>query len=678
MHGLTIRTRMLVVFALIAATQAVVAVIGLDGFRLSNHDLAEVYQDRLVPVSLLARIDDLMHTSIEQLTIVVISRPGPQNVLKYTNAVEANLAAIDGLANDYARHVADGAGRNLFSDWTARRGELVDKAIKPAIVDLKVQGFDDAEDVILGVAVKKFAAVQQAFDAIVASELKDADRTHDAADRRYGLIRNVTIGSVAFSLSLCALISLYVTRSITGPLAAMTATMKRLADSDLEVTIPAVGRKDEVGQMAQAMLVFRQNAQEARVVQAVQEQEKDHALRARRQAAMDRHTQDFGTSAAGAMASLVRSAEEMRKTAAEMRTAAHQTRASAARAAEGSATSTSNLSAVAAASEEMSNSINVISRQVSRATQAVAEAVARASTTDAKVGGMTEAANRVGDVARLITDIAGRTNLLALNATIEAARAGQAGKGFAVVANEVKALASQTAKATEDISAQIAAIRSTTGEAVTAVRAVSAAIGEVSEVATAIAAAVEVQAAATRGITASVKMVTAATHESTRAVQEVSAISEGTDAAAGMVMAGANEVGYNAETMRNEVTQFLRAMASGDEADRRRYERIPGRGMQAAMRVRGHAEQVVMIADIARGGASLHCAWRGDAGTEAQVTLPGATHPVMARVVRADGGLLALAFHQDAATLHLVDQAIDHITAGPGATAPHAALQRAG
>ena len=153
----------------------------------------------------------------------------------------------------------------------------------------------------------------------------------------------------------------------------------------------------------------------------------------------------------------------------------------------------------------MSASINEISQQVSRATQAVAEAVGCAATTDAKVGSMAAAADRVGDVARLITDIAGRTNLLALNATIEAARAGEAGKGFAVVANEVKALATQTAKATEEISTQIAAIRAATGEAVTAVRAVGAAIGEVSEVATAIAAAVEEQAAATRDIAASVQ-----------------------------------------------------------------------------------------------------------------------------------------------------------------------------
>jgi methyl-accepting chemotaxis protein len=476
--------------------------------------------------------------------------------------------------------------------------------------------------------------------------------------------------AVLLSLALSTLLSQLISRPIVG----MTAVMRRLAGGDLTAEIPAADRKDEVGAMAQAMQVFRENAREAHDLQ--DKVDRDHALNARNQAAMARHTQEFGTSVAGVMGSLARSAETMRKTAAEMTEAAHQTRASAARAADGAATSTSNLAAVAAASEEMSASINEISQQVSRATQAVAQAVACASTTDAKVGGMAAAADRVSDVARLITDIAGRTNLLALNATIEAARAGEAGKGFAVVANEVKALATQTAEATEEIATQITAIRSATGEAVTAVRAVSAAIGEVSEVATAIAAAVEQQAAATREIAATVQTVTDATHDSTRAVHEVSAISENTDAASGMVLTGADEVAHDAETMRDEVTQFLRAMASDDDTDRRRYERIQGGGTQAVLRARGLAEQLVAIVDISRGGISVRCDWQPEAGTDVRITLPGASEPVGVRVVRSQGGLLALAFRQDEATVRHIDQALDHIGRANG-VAPSRELRSA-
>jgi methyl-accepting chemotaxis protein len=282
---------------------------------------------------------------------------------------------------------------------------------------------------------------------------------------------------------------------------------------------------------------------------------------------------------------------------------------------------------------------------------------------------MAAAADRVGDVVKLITDIAGRTNLLALNATIEAARAGEAGKGFAVVAGEVKALATQTAKATEEIATQINTIRAATSEAVTAVREVSASIGEVSEVATAIAAAVEEQAAATQEIAASVQTVTIATQQSTTAMQEVSAISESTDAASGMVTAGADKVARDADTMRTEVTQFLKAMASNDDADRRRYERISGSGAQALLRPRGAAEMRVAIVDISRGGMNLRCDWRADAGTEVPIELMGTTASVIARVVRSDGGMLALAFRQEEAMLRQVDQALAIISAGTAAAA---------
>jgi methyl-accepting chemotaxis protein len=383
------------------------------------------------------------------------------------------------------------------------------------------------------------------------------------------LTRQLALSAVATVIGI--VLALLITRTIVRPIKGMTTAMTKLAAGDTGSEIPGRDKTDEIGEMAHAMEVFRQQAVENDRLAAAQDGER--SAKERRRKDMEMHTQEFGGTVAGVMESFAKASATMRQAAAEVAEGAHKTRASTSNTVEGAMASSRDLAGVAAATEEMAVSINEISKQVAHVSASVQAAVDRASDTDAKVAGLSVAADRIGDVVRIIADIAAQTNLLALNATIEAARAGDAGRGFAVVAGEVKALAAQTAHATEQIAAQIAAIRAATGAAVTAMREVGGAIGEVESVATAIAAAVEEQAATTREITNSVQQVATTTSETAEAMRLVLSIVESNEQTSHAALKASEEVGVTAETLRSEVADFLAAMSSGDETEAGLYER---------------------------------------------------------------------------------------------------------
>ena len=466
------------------------------------------------------------------------------------------------------------------------------------------------------------------------------------------------VATTAAGSLLAIAMALLIARSVTRPIRGMTQAMTRLAAGDTEADIPGQGATNEIGQMAGAVAVFRDQAIQNTRLSA--ERERDAALKEQRQAAMERNTDNFGRSVSGVLDQFIHCATTMHNAAVTVADAANRTSRTTSDTVAGAEASSRDLSAVAAAAEEMAVSINEISRQVAHVTTSVQEAVDQAAKTDRQVGGLSSTADQIGDVVRLINDIAGQTNLLALNATIEAARAGDAGKGFAVVANEVKALATQTARATEQITSQIAAIRTATGDAVDGVREVAAAIAKVESVATAIAAAVEQQAAATREITNSVQSVTVTTSAAAQAMGDVLSIAAGTEANSKDALAAAAEVKSSADTLRGEVVDFLEAVSAASEEEKRLYMRIPGNNTRVSLSVPGQSAASVVIQDISLGGIVVAHASDLAIGADLEVGLPGGS-AVRARVARNQHGALALAFRQDPQSLRLIRQALDTV-----------------
>ena len=596
-------------------------------------------------------------TALQHMLSVAANESDPARIGQAAVPIRRASAAA---TEAFGRLSNAGAGGDVIA--TLRKGLAAYQAAAADVIDAAATDPASATMLMSGVE-DSFTTLSASLDRyrgqVEAAGQRLAQDASDAADRA----RLILIGGCAAVLVICVLLTVLAARAIARPVVLLTTTMGALADGMLDRTVPAMERRDEIGAMARAVDVFRANELRARLL--AQEHDAEHAGRDRRQAAMDQQLQDFGGSVSGVLANLGTAAEQMRAASTDMMDAAHRTRGHAIQTAEGAAASSENLAAVAAGVEQMSASVDEISRQVAHASAAARIAVERSSATDRKVGALAAAAEQIGNVVQLIATIAGRTNLLALNATIEAARAGAAGKGFAVVATEVKALAAQTAKATEEIGAQIVAIRAATGEAVGAVHQVGAAIGDVDAVATAIAAAVDQQAAATREIVSRVNKVAQANGEVSRAMPDVSGVAEAADSAAGKVLEAAHQIGGTSDALRQEVNEFLAVMARHDEAERRRYERIPGRGHRAVLEAPGQGRIEATIEDISRGGVALAVSWPGEPGSEVMVALPGTTALIQGRVVRSEGGHVALSFRQGQAALADVDRALATIGGEP-------------
>jgi methyl-accepting chemotaxis protein len=362
--------------------------------------------------------------------------------------------------------------------------------------------------------------------------------------------------AVVVAMLLVASLSFFIGRVITRPIADITSAMRQLADGNTIVNIPAAERGDEIGDMADALLVFKENALEK---EKLEHHQRDLSARteAEKRQAMRDLADRFERNVGGILKDVTSASTELDATAQSMSQLAERSQERSDAVAMASEQASANVQTVASASEELSASIAEIARQVNDSTRITAEAVDKTERTNGSVVGLNEAAKKIGDVVELINDIASQTNLLALNATIEAARAGEAGKGFAVVASEVKNLANQTAGATGEIAGQIAAIQQETGDAVAALGEISQVIGKINDIVVSVASSVEEQAAATQEITRNVDEAAEGTQEVNRNIAAVSDAGKQTGTASGDVRDASQELSRNAEMLDEAVRSFL-------------------------------------------------------------------------------------------------------------------------
>jgi methyl-accepting chemotaxis protein len=391
--------------------------------------------------------------------------------------------------------------------------------------------------------------------ASIAKELAHV-RSNEAAETisKAGLIGLIAGLLVIFVLVASGVYSFY---GIARPLQRLNSAMAAMANGQLDIVVPGANRADEVGDIAKTIAVIRQNAEREALEKQAAAQEQEAILARQRKAEMHKLADSFEAAVGNIVETVSSASTELEAAASTLSETADRTQNLSGIVATGSEEASTNVQTVASATEEMASSIREISRQVQDSTRVSAEAVTQAKRADSRIATLSRSADRIGDVTNLITTIAEQTNLLALNATIEAARAGDAGRGFAVVAQEVKTLASQTAKATDEIGTQIREMQVATLESVDAIKEINGTISVISEITSAIAAAVEQQGAATNEIARNVQEAAKGTGEVTTNVSEVSRGASETGSAASQVLSSAQSLAQDSNRLKMELERFL-------------------------------------------------------------------------------------------------------------------------
>jgi methyl-accepting chemotaxis protein len=447
--------------------------------------------------------------------------------MELPGAVRASIAPVKAALAAYM------ASFQSISATMIKISDLFDKEMRPQIIEMSA-----------------------AADTAVTSLRSDSGAVRKQTDETIAATISTQEIVAALALLIGGLIAFLVARSIIRPVSAMTGAMEKLAGGDTTVDIPSRDNTDEIGAMARAVEVFRQNALERVRLESAHAETERRTVEARK-AEMHRLAASFEAAVGNIVNSVSSASTELEAAATTLTQTAATTQQLSTVVAGASEEAAANVHAVASATEELTSSVSEISRQVGESSRIASEAVSQAQQTDARINELSQAASRIGEVVKLITAIAEQTNLLALNATIEAARAGEAGRGFAVVAQEVKALAAQTAKATDDIGTQIAGMQTATQVSVGAIKDIGTTIGRISEIATSIASSVHQQGAATEEIARNVQQAASGTTEVAANILEVNKGAGETGSASSQVLASARALSGEGNRLKIEVDRFL-------------------------------------------------------------------------------------------------------------------------